>query len=60
MHTDWILTGRSEWAVYSRRLPGRGQGKTQVELEVSKLGGEIGSLTETVEIVEINYLGKRL
>lgn len=33
---------RSEWAVYSRRLPGRGQGKTQVELEVSKLGGEGG------------------
>lgn len=33
---------RSEWAVYSRRLPGRGQGKTQAELEVSKRGGEGG------------------
>lgn len=42
LHTDWILTERSEWAVHSTSLPGHAQGKTQVELEVSKLGGEGG------------------
>lgn len=28
MHTDWLPTGREEWAVDDRRVPGRGQRET--------------------------------
>lgn len=55
--TEKTYRERSEQAVHSTRMPGRGQRKTQVDFEVSKLGGKVVSLIETVD-AEINYIGK--
>lgn len=57
MVTEKTYRERSEQAVHSTRMPGRGQRKTQVDFEVSKLGGKVVSLIETVD-AEINYIGK--
>lgn len=59
MVTEKTYREGSEQAVHSTRMPGRGQRKTQADLEVSKLGGKVVSLIEPVD-TEINCIGKWL